>query len=201
MGGIVELADPDGEVNFSRWLSYLSVVDVDESAATTQGAGGTVLLPPREVGVFGRAAVVQDPQDAVLGLATSRIGDPDDSVTPGRGDIVWHELLAPDDHSASSFYRNLAGYDTRVMERRGGQYHMLEAAGIARAGIVKNPIPDLPATWLVIFAVPNPSETAVMAESAGGQVLLAPSEDFREGSTALLADPTGALLLVQKWPL
>jgi predicted enzyme related to lactoylglutathione lyase len=201
LGGIVMLADLDEDTNYSRWLSYLSVDDVDEATSTTQQAGGTILLPAQDIGNFGRAAVVQDSQSAVFGLARSVVGDPDDSGAPKAGDIVWHELITTDDDTAAKFYQNLAGYNTQVIKRRGGQYQILEAGGIKRAGIVQNPIPDLPPAWLVVFAVSDPVETVSSIESAGGTVLLGPSEEFRESTVALIADPSGALFLIQKWPL
>ena len=195
------LDDPDENTNYSRWLSYLSVDDVDKTTAVVESEGGTTLIPAQDIGNFGRAAVIQDPQAAVLGLVRSKVGDPDDSHLPETGDIVWHELVAADDNASSGFYQNLAGYKIKTIDRRGGQVHILEAAGVKRAGIIQNPIPDLPPAWLVSFAVADPLETASLVESAGGKVLIAPSDEFRESTVALISDPSGALLLIQKWPL
>ena len=201
LGGIVMLDDPDENTNYSRWLSYLSVDDVDKTTAVVENEGGTILIPAQDIGNFGRAAVIQDPQAAVLGLVRSKVGDPDDSHLPETGDIVWHELVAADDNASSGFYQNLAGYKIKTIDRRGGQVHILEAAGVKRAGIIQNPIPDLPPAWLVSFAVADPLEAASLVESAGGKLLIAPSDEFRESTVALISDPSGALLLIQKWPL
>jgi len=43
--------------------------------------------------------------------------------------------------------------------------------------------------------------TAARAAQLGGRVLLAPRSDLRDGTLALIADPTGAVLALQKWPL
>ena len=201
LGGIVTLADPEENVNFSRWVSYLSVTDVDKATAVTKQENGTVLIPARDIGGFGRAAIIQDPQAAVLGLARSKVGDPDDSYVLKPGDIIWHELITSDDEMATKFYQNLAGYDVKSVNRRGGKYHILKADGLKRAGIIQNPIPDLPPAWLVTFAVSDLVASTALVESAGGQVLLGPAEEFRESTVALVADPSGAMLLLQKWPL
>lgn len=37
--------------------------------------------------------------------------------------------------------------------------------------------------------------------SLGGKVILAPSEDIRKGSVALIADPSGAAVALQRWPM
>jgi len=34
----------------------------------------------------------------------------------------------------------------------------------------------------------------------GGEIILPPSDEIRKGSVALIADPSGAVLAIQKWP-
>lgn len=46
VGGIVELADPANE-EYSRWLGYLSVADVDQAVAMTRAEGGTAVVGGR----------------------------------------------------------------------------------------------------------------------------------------------------------
>jgi uncharacterized protein len=48
--------------------------------------------------------------------------------------------------------------------------------------------------------VADPSASALRAQRLGGRVLLAPRADVRNGSVALIADPTGAVLALQRWP-
>jgi hypothetical protein len=48
--------------------------------------------------------------------------------------------------------------------------------------------------------VADPAAAAARAESLGGRILLAPSPEVREGTIAIVADPSGAILALQKWP-
>jgi len=50
------------------WLSYITVRDVDETAAKVEGLGGKVLAPPDDVPDVGRVAVIADPQGAPVAL-------------------------------------------------------------------------------------------------------------------------------------
>ena len=96
VGGIVPAAEPDDGSEISRWLPYVSVADVDASSARARSGGGEVVVAPFDVRI-GRVAAIVDPQGAAIGLARSRIGDPDDSTTAGGpGRVVWAELLAND---------------------------------------------------------------------------------------------------------
>ena len=197
IGGIVQLDDPSG-VEYSRWLGYLSVPDVDEAVETTRAAGGTAVVDPLDLGQIGRAAAIKDPQGAVVGLLRSKVGDPDDSEVARAGHIVWNELLAADDQAASAFYASISGANAKAIERRGGQYILLQSQGRDRAGIMRRPADDIDPLWLTHFAVADPVTASGRAGELGGEVLLPPSADLREGSLALVVDPTGAVLALQR---
>jgi predicted enzyme related to lactoylglutathione lyase len=199
VGGMVSLADPVG-ADYSRWLPYLSVADVDAAVRLTESAGGTAVVAPLELGNVGRAAAVADPQGAVVGLLRSRVGDPDDSVPPAEGRVVWDELLAADEATAARFYGSLAGLEVSTIARRGGEYTLLRAQGRDRAGIMERPDPRVTPLWLTYFAVADVAAAARRVAELGGKVLLAPSPDLREGQLAVVTDPGGAILALQQWP-
>ena len=199
VGGMVRVEDP-ARADYSRWLPYLSVADVDAAVRYTESAGGTVEAGPLEVGNIGRAAAIRDPQGAVLGLLRSRMGDPDDSVVPAAGHIVWNELLAADDDAAAGFYESLSGVQAATVSRRGGEYTLLRAQGRERAGILQRPDPRITPLWLTYFAVADLAEATRQAGMLGGKVLLAPSAELRDGKLAIVTDPGGAILALQQQP-
>jgi predicted enzyme related to lactoylglutathione lyase len=52
----------------AHWLSYVTVADVDQTAAKAKSLGGQLVLAPFDVPTVGRVAVVTDPQGAAIGL-------------------------------------------------------------------------------------------------------------------------------------
>ena len=52
----------------AHWLGYVTVKDVDASAAKAKKLRGKVVIPPFDVPEVGRIAVVVDPQGASIGL-------------------------------------------------------------------------------------------------------------------------------------
>jgi predicted enzyme related to lactoylglutathione lyase len=198
VAGIVAVTPSTEGKTFSRWLPYLSVDDVDRAVETSVSAGGTVAATARNV-PLGRVAAIVDREGAVIGLARSDIGDPDDSTTaaaPGR--VIWTELLTNDVAAATEFYRRVVGFDVRTIKRRGGEYTLLGNNGIDRAGILENPLPDWSPVWLTYFGVKDVDAMAARAEELGGQILVPVSPEIREGTMAVVKDPTGALLVLQK---
>ena len=50
------------------WDPYVAVDDVDTSARRVEELGGEVVLPPTDLGTFGRFCVIRDPQGVSLNL-------------------------------------------------------------------------------------------------------------------------------------
>jgi predicted enzyme related to lactoylglutathione lyase len=198
VAGMVEAPPPaDGE-KVSRWLPYMSVNDVDAAVAQATAAGARVAVAPRDVNL-GRVAAIVDTEGAVIGFVRSRIGDPDDTTTaPATGRIVWTELVANDPVAATRFYATVVGYEAKTIERRGGQYTLLTQRGSDRAGILKNPSEQTAPVWLTYFGVDDPAAAVARVVALGGTVVLPPSGQLREGTMAVVTDPSGALLVLQK---
>jgi predicted enzyme related to lactoylglutathione lyase len=68
LGGITSI--PAGAPATPFWGAYLTVDDVDASAAKAAKLGGKLLMPPRDVPTVGRFCVIQDPQGAMVALMT-----------------------------------------------------------------------------------------------------------------------------------
>jgi predicted enzyme related to lactoylglutathione lyase len=193
VGGIVRQADPGDGVDYSRWLAYLAVPDIDESVDYANDSGGRIVVPARDIGKLARVAVIIDAQGAVVGLIHSNRGYPMD-IDAAAGEVAAHELLAADGRAAAEWYTPVAGFTVRDEQRPGGTYHWLVASGTPRAGIMQRPDDRVQPTWLTHFRVDDLAASVAKVQALGGQVLLAPSADVRGGSLAVAADPTGALL-------
>jgi predicted enzyme related to lactoylglutathione lyase len=203
VAGIV--AHPDPTEDPALWLSYLSVPNVDQAVEQVTAAGGRILYEPRDLVDIARVAVVADPQGAALGLVRLRDGDPDDGPSPERGHVFWMEYVAGDASAALEFYSRLFGYETALQESKSGiEYHVLRRDGRTRAGLFQIPEDadeNVDPNWLPYVLVDDPGALAKRVESLGGTVILAPAPDVRGGTLAIVADPTGGALALQKYPL
>lgn len=65
------MATPAGSDSMPpQWGAYVTVDDVDASAAKVEALGGKILVPIEDIPDIGRYCVVQDPQGAILSLMT-----------------------------------------------------------------------------------------------------------------------------------
>jgi predicted enzyme related to lactoylglutathione lyase len=190
----------DGEP-VSQWVSWMSVPNVDLATSRLRQAGGRVLGGPRDLDDRGRLAIVGDPQGAVLGLVRTTGGDPPDRQA-GLGDWLWNELWCDDQESAGRVYASLVGFELDTEETVAGKpYTVFKRDGTPRAGLLVDPFPEVTPLWLPYVRVADPAAIAAKVDGLGGQVLLKPDPRHRQGSVAIIADPTGAEVAIQKWPI
>lgn len=71
VGGIMSMP-ATGQAMPPNWCPYVTVADVDATAAKCTELGGTVMVPPSDVPGVGRFAVIADPQGAVLNVMAYR---------------------------------------------------------------------------------------------------------------------------------
>ncbi|WP_456417312.1 VOC family protein [Thiolapillus sp.] len=69
MAGIMGMPPEAGDMP-PAWGAYVTVDDVEYSAAQAEKLGGKVLLSPRDIPDVGRFCVICDPQGATLSLIT-----------------------------------------------------------------------------------------------------------------------------------
>jgi len=51
-----------------QWLIYITVADLDQSIQRCRDLGGSVVTGPKNLGTYGRLAVIRDPAGAVAAL-------------------------------------------------------------------------------------------------------------------------------------
>jgi predicted enzyme related to lactoylglutathione lyase len=184
-----------------RWISYVSVDDVDETAKAALANGGKLIEAPRDFPGIGRAATIADPQGAELSLFMSATGDPPDlprTAPPPARRFFWCELHTVDPAKALSFYEQVLGFTHETLDTGGTGYHVLSKGGVGRAGVTGHLPSDVPSHWLPYVAVDDPDATAARAGRLGGTILVGPADIPGVGRFAVLQDPTSAVLAVMK---
>lgn len=189
IGGLVK-ADP-GEP--SRWVSYLSVRDVDASYKAALSAGAKSTMEPRDFPPVGRGAAIVDPTGAPVSLWKGAGGDREDRDNTPAGDWVWNELMTSDVDKALAFYERVFGYSHEEMNGLQGKYCVLKSAdGKGRAGVMKAPHPDAPPMWMPYVHVERADATAARVASLGGRLIIEPQDVPNIGRICALFDPLGA---------
>jgi len=200
IGGIAYTAKMQREVNASQWVSNLSVADVDQAVEYVIGQGGTIAAEAQDLPDRGRVAVIRDPQGALVALVRSQSGDPELDRNK-VGSWLWTELWTRDSEASIDFYAGLVGYEHRGLDDGApGAYFVFDRDGQAMAGVLSYDLEQVQPNWLPYILVDDPAAIVERVEALGGRVLIPPDPDIRGGSAAVIADPSGAALTIQKWP-
>jgi predicted enzyme related to lactoylglutathione lyase len=199
IGGIVPLQRSGPDAPTAQWLAYVTVSDVDRSAGAFRDAGGRIIRDPVNARKDLRVAVVSDPQGAPLGLA-SRGPLVEDGRVPGRNSWLWMDYVARDTAGALSFYGSAVGFRNEVHETRDTFTYYLLSSDRPRAGLFLSPWTRDTAAWLPYVRVADPAAAAARVKELGGTVVVAPQPQVRNGSLAIVLDPTGAPLALQRYP-
>jgi hypothetical protein len=202
IGGMVNQASlKNGDKDISQWVVLMSVDDVDAAAARFEGEGGTILTPPTDVADRGRMAIAVDPQGALMALVETRDGDPP-AAQPAYGDFLWNELWTSDVPASVDFYTNLVAFDQRTVEvSQDRSYQVMSRGSQPTVGIMAQPFPQERPVWVTYVRVEDPAAITARVEALGGKVYVPAQKRPLGGEVALIADPSGAGIALQTWPL
>jgi predicted enzyme related to lactoylglutathione lyase len=183
----------------SKWIGYISVVDIKTSVYLVERNGGVVHAHPKKFPDRGFQAIVTDGEGVAIGLLQSTSGDaPDDETAVGGWN--WFELYAKDPVASSNFFHTALYYDV-ASETRGGRKSefVLSSGGSSRAGIAPLPAGEnVTSSWLGIIRVADIDQTLAKVAALGGAVLVSPHAVEFGSRFAIVSDPTGgAIGLVQ----
>jgi len=197
IGGIVPR---EGHDVVAQWLSYVVVADVDAAAKSFERGGGRLFRGPLNARKDVRVAVVADAQGAQVGLVSRGPKVRDDGAVPAINRWLWVEYVARDPDAALSFLGDSLGFAHEVGETRDAFTYYLLKTDRPHVGLFRSPWPRDVSAWLPYVRVADPAATAARVVELGGTVVLPPGPRVRNGSLAIVLDPEGAPIALQKYP-
>jgi predicted enzyme related to lactoylglutathione lyase len=175
------------------WSTYVTVADVEATAARAEAAGAAVLVPPMQVLDAGRMAVFRDPQGGFVSAwePGAHIGA---QVVNEPGTYCWSELQSRDVEGSKAFYASVFGWGAETHVGGPLPYTEFTLGDASIAGML--PMPDMvpaevPTYWLVYFAVDDCDAATSTAVGLGATALVA-GVDVPIGRFSVLTDPQGA---------
>ena len=177
------------------WMGYISVDDVDNSAARLVREGGKVHRPPSDVPGIIRFAVVADSQGAGFLIAKALVADAPPELPIGTpGTVGWRELYAAEGSSAFAFYETLFGWSKGEAHDMGplGTYQIFATANTPAGGIMTKPAAVPMPCWGYYFNVDGIDDAAKRVTAGGGRITNGPHEVPGGQWIVQCTDPQGA---------
>ncbi len=182
MGPQMDRSDPP------RWTTYFATDDAAATVERITGAGGTVVVPPMEVGPMGTMVIARDPEGHRFGLwqAGQHTGA---RIVNEPGSLVWNDAAVDDPEAANAFYA--AVFDFRFEEVEGGGGYTTFSTAERPLGGLGGHTPGSPKGWTTCFCVASADEGVATVERTGGKVTMA-ATDTPYGRFAVVEDRWGA---------
>ncbi len=184
---------PPGQEMPAAWSVYFWTDDIDATATAITEAGGTLIMPPMDVGEPGHMTVAQDPTGAVFGVWQPKehrgfqiINEP--------GAFAWSECNTPDADDAAAFYGKV--FDVTHQRLEGGMpttYYTLHKGEAVVAGVLQmnEHWAGVPPHWMVYLAVSDIDVSVEQVKTLGGKVAVMPFPT-PYGRISIVTDPQGA---------
>jgi len=202
----------------ARWNTYVAVTNADATASAVAENGGTIIAPPEDAGLAGRAAVCVDPFGAEFRLwqAGQRPGA---QLVNSPGSWNFSHLYTPDREAAMAFYAPLFGWRAADLDQGAGTMLQVPGYGDHLAATVDPTIHERQASapagfadvigalvvigpgetphWHVNFTVANRDESAAAADRLGAAILS--TSDTMWTKDAVVRDPQGAVFTISEF--
>lgn len=112
------------------------------------------------------------------------------------GTPCWADLATSDVAAARNFYHDLLGWDYEDTGPEMGNYVLVRLHGKIVAGMypLTADMAGIPPNWMTYLATDSVDDTVKRATDAGGTVLQPPMDVAEQGRTAVLRDPSDAVV-------
>lgn len=182
----------------SHWLAYIAVDDIDNVAEKAKQLGAEIIVGPHDVMDAGRMVLLNEPGGALFALwqgnkhkGCQRLNELN---TP-----YWYELASRNSAKSRNFYCLLLGWESETKPMEGMDYTLFKVAGKPIAGMIEMTQEwpdDIPAHWMIYFAVADCDDTAIKAQQLGGEVCVPPTDIPEVGRFSVITDPQGAVFSI-----
>lgn len=116
---------------------------------------------------------------------------------PPIGSVAWLDLTVPNAVELRDFYRDVVGWTATEVDMGGyADFGMLRpGSGDAVAGIchARGPNADMPAHWILYFAVADLDASIAACIARGGRVIVGPKSMGPMVRYCVIQDPAGAV--------
>lgn len=201
VGGLLRLTDEmTNHGARPAWLGYVCVDDADAAVREIEVAGGKCLMPPQDIAMAGRVAMVADPGGAPFYVMTPKPPEGAQGQSSAFqadsniGHCGWNELMAANAGREVAFYTERFGWSLPEPMDMGeyGKYQFVAHDDVT-TGAIMGLMPDAPMPmWNHYFWVPSIAEAKGKIEAGGGQIVNGPMEVPGGSWIVQGADPHGA---------
>ncbi|MBL0710542.1 MAG: VOC family protein [Colwellia sp.] len=188
IAGVLERSVQRNKTEAALWVGSVTTHNIQEKVNNAANNKATVILNVHDFALYGKRAVIADPQGAIISLLDLSNSDIAQDKISHKWD--WAQLFSTNIKESLSFYHQTFGYNTEKIKVNSNNYY-LSQQGEIRASIVKLPASfEQRARWINFVEVDDLSDVLSKATKNKALIFYQP----KDKKLAIIADPNGALI-------
>lgn len=188
VAGVISRHSSRSKTENALWIGSITTPNMQANVDKAALENATIILQPHDFELYGKRSVIADPQGGVIALLDSEVNNKIRQKITQKW--VWAQLFSVDPKKAGAFYQSVFNYSVEEVTPQESSLYLVQQDEI-RASIVKLPASlEQRDRWVNFIEVEDLAVTLAAAEKNGAKIIYQPEGD----STAIIADPNGALL-------
>jgi len=188
IAGVLSRSAQRNKTEAALWVGSIATDDVQAKVNNAANNKGTIILKVHDFALYGKRAVIADPQGAIISLLDLSNSDIKQKNISDKWD--WAQLFSTDTKKSASFYHQAFGYSTEKTKANSSSYY-LSQQGEIRASIVKLPASfEQRDRWINFVKVDDLSKVLSKAIKNKALIVYQPKDQ----KLVIVADPSGALI-------
>jgi len=178
----------------SQWMPQFTHNELLKAKSSVIKNGGSILKEVNDSKDGDDYLLIKDAQGALAILTNNNTKN--HSGFPQHNEWLWDELWSFELNASEHFYSDLFTYN---LDKLDTGYIVFKKNDKWTAGLLANPFKQSQTQWVSTIRVADPKITSEKALSLGGKILVSVEENKGHRDAALIADPAGAILIVEKY--
>jgi len=188
IAGVLSRAAQRNKTEGALWIGSFSTSDIQANVDRAAENNATIILQPHDFALYGKRAVIADPQGGIIGLLDIDATNKAHQKISNKWD--WAQLFSVDTDKAADFYQSSFNYRIEEVAPQKSSFYLIQDDEIS-ASIVKLPDSfEQRDRWVNFVIVSSLSETLATALKNGAEIIHQP----KGADLAIIADPSGALI-------
>lgn len=188
IAGVLARSAQRNKTETALWVGSITTDNVQATVDKASNNKATIILQPHNFALYGKRAVIADPQGGVIALLDLSTNNKARQKISNKWG--WAQLFSTDTEKSAEFYQNTFNYLAEKVSQSQHSYYLSYQDEI-RASIVKLPASfEQRDRWVNFIEVDNLASKLNKATTNGAEIIYQPEDS----QLAIITDPNGALL-------
>ncbi|PKG85222.1 VOC family protein [Colwellia sp. 75C3] len=188
IAGVLARDSKRNKTDNALWVGSIDTDNVASRSELSAKNNASIILAPHEFKLYGKRAVLADPQGGVIALLELDITNKNHQKISNKWD--WAQLFSTDTKQAALFYQDTFDYKIEPINAKEDSFFLIQA-DMVQASIVKLPESFEQRDRWVNFIEVNNVATTLSKATFNGATIIYQQEDK---GVAIISDPNGAFL-------